>query len=77
MKQLPCDQMESYEFFFTQMAQQQGKEILGLEDVAFQVGIFDQIPLNVQLEELGKMVTTDESMKEFQTMVEAYVDQDL
>ncbi|SFN80623.1 hypothetical protein SAMN04488519_102114 [Algoriphagus ornithinivorans] len=77
MKQLPCDQMESYEFFFTQMAQQQGKEILGLEDVAFQVGIFDQIPLNIQLEELGKMVTTDESMKEFQTTVEAYVAQDL
>ncbi|MBY5949796.1 TraB/GumN family protein [Algoriphagus marincola] len=77
LKQLPCEQIESYELFFTNLATEQQKEILGLETVEFQMQVFDQIPIDYQLDELGKMVTEDDSQKEFAKMIEAYQAEDL
>lgn len=77
LKQLPCEQIESYELFFTNLATEQQKEILGLETVEFQMQVFDQIPIDYQLDELGKMVTEDYTQKEFAKMIEAYQAEDL
>ena len=43
----------------------------------FQVGIFDQIPQKLQLDELGKLVSGDYSQNEFQTMISAYLAEDI
>lgn len=77
LKQLPCEQVESYELFFANLAAEQQKEILGLETVEFQMQVFDQIPVDYQLDELGKMVTGDDTQKEFAKMIEAYQAEDL
>jgi uncharacterized protein YbaP (TraB family) len=77
LKQLPCEQIESYELFFTNLATEQQKEILGLETVEFQMQVFDQIRIDYQLDELGKMVTEDYTQKEFAKMIEAYQAEDL
>ncbi len=77
IKQLPCEEVVSYEEYFTSLAADQNKPIKGLETVEYQMGIFDQIPAELQLEELVKMVTTDESEAEFEAMVDTYLSEDL
>ncbi len=66
VKQLPCEQIESYELFFTNLAKTQNKNVEGLESVEFQMGLFDEIPEEILLKEISKMVTTDDSIKEFE-----------
>jgi uncharacterized protein YbaP (TraB family) len=77
VKQLPCEQIESYELFFTNLAKTQNKNVEGLESVEFQMGLFDEIPEEILFEEISKMVTTDESIKEFEQMVSAYTAEDI
>lgn len=77
IKQLPCEEVVSYEEFFTSLATDQKKPVKGLETVEYQMGIFDQIPAELQLAELVKMVTSDESEAEFEKMVETYLSEDL
>lgn len=77
IKMLPCTEQSSYELFLTEKAKEQSKTVKGLETVAFQMGIFDQIPQKLQIDELGKMVTNPEGMDEFGRLVGAYLDQDL
>lgn len=77
VKMLPCTEQSSYELFLTEKAKEQSKTVKGLETVAFQMGVFDQIPQKLQIDELGKMVTNPEGMDEFDKLVEAYLDQDL
>lgn len=77
IKMLPCTEQSSYELFLTEKAKEQSKTVKGLETVAFQMGIFDQIPQKLQIDELGKMVTDPEGMDEFDKLVGAYLDQDL
>lgn len=77
IKQLPCAEVVSYEEFFTSLANEQKKPIKGLETVEYQMGIFDQIPADLQLAELVKMVTSNESEEEFEMMVETYLSEDL
>ncbi|MCL6259426.1 TraB/GumN family protein [Aquiflexum sp. TKW24L] len=77
IKMLPCTEQSSYELFLTEKAKEQSKTVKGLETVAFQMGIFDQIPQKLQIDELGKMVTDTEGMDEFDKLVGAYLDQDL
>lgn len=72
LKVLPCTEVESYEGFFTTRASSSGKPIAGLETVDFQVGIFDQIPQKIQLEELGKLVTDDSSKQDLEKLMETY-----
>ncbi|MCH6198232.1 TraB/GumN family protein [Aquiflexum sp. LQ15W] len=77
IKMLPCAEQSSYEIFLTEKAKEQAKAVKGLESVAFQMGVFDQIPQKLQIDELGKMVTNPEGMDEFDKLVGAYLDQDL
>ena len=77
VKQLPCEQIESYELFFTNLAKTQNKNVEGLESVEFQMGLFDEIPEEILLKEISKMVTTDDSIKEFEQMVSAYTAEDI
>ncbi len=77
IKQLPCEEVVSYEEFFTSLATDQNKPVKGLETVEYQMGVFDQIPTELQLAELAKMVTSDESEAEFEMMVETYLSEDL
>ncbi|AYQ32132.1 TraB/GumN family protein [Runella sp. SP2] len=74
---LDC-QPQSYELMFTQMATNAKKELLGLETVEFQMGVFDQIPYEKQAALLVDMVRKkEESSKEFEKMVALYKAQDL
>ncbi len=77
IKALPCTETESYETFYTSKATDAGKTVVGLETVEFQVGIFDQIPQDLQLLELGKMLAEDYFQTEFQSMMEAYLAEDI
>lgn len=72
VKLLPCAEVESYEGFFTQRATAASKPIAGLETVEFQMGMFDQIPQSVQLEELSKMLAGEDSKKELEKLVQTY-----
>ncbi len=74
---LDC-QPQSFELMFTQMATNAKKELLGLESVEFQMGIFDQIPYEKQAQMLVDIVRKKaESTKEFEKMVALYKTQDL
>lgn len=77
LKALPCTEIESYETFFTSKAAEANIPLAGLETVEFQVGIFDQIPQDLQLEELGKLVTNNDSQRELQNMMSAYQSEDI
>lgn len=77
LKALPCAEVESYETFYTTKATAAGMPVKGLETVEFQVGIFDKIPQDLQFEELGKMLAEDYSQSEFQTMISAYLTEDI
>jgi uncharacterized protein YbaP (TraB family) len=54
IKMLPCAEQSSYEIFLTEKAKEQSKVVKGLESVAFQMGVFDQIPQKLQIDELGR-----------------------
>lgn len=77
LKALPCAKVESYETFYTTKATEAGIPVVGLETVESQVGIFDKIPQDLQLQELGKMLAEDYLQSEFQTMISAYVAEDI
>lgn len=77
LKMLPCEEQSSYEMFFVDKAKEQQMEMVGLETVAFQVGIFDEIPQKIQIEDLAKLVTDDAGMKEFESLVDAYLEEDI
>lgn len=77
LKVLPCAEVESYEGFFTARASTSAKPVAGLETVEFQAGIFDQIPVKIQLEELGKLVNEDSSKEEMGKLMATYLSEDL
>ncbi|WP_194774667.1 TraB/GumN family protein [Pararhodonellum marinum] len=77
MKQLPCADQSSYEMYFVEKAKNMEMPVVGLETIQFQVGIFDEIPQKLQIDELGKMVTNQDSMKEFERMVTNYTSENL
>lgn len=77
LKALPCVEVESYEAFYTTKATDTGIPVVGLETVEFQVGIFDKIPQDLQLQELGKMLAEEYTQSEFQTMISAYLTEDI
>lgn len=77
LKVLPCPEVESYEGFFTSRASANGKPVSGLETIDFQVGVFDQIPQEIQLEELGKLVNDDSSKQDLEKLMSTYRSEDL
>lgn len=75
---LSCTAMESYEMNFVKMASEQKKELLGLERVEDQVGVFDAIPDSLEIRSIMNMVNDFESQKkEFSRMSSLYKAQDL
>ncbi len=68
----------SYEMTFVQRAVDQKKEILGLETVAFQTSLFDQIPYEDQAQDLIEMLKDRSSMEEiFAFMITMYKKEDI
>lgn len=77
-KMLGCSDLTSFEGYFIDLAKQQEMEIVGLETVEFQMGIFDSIPYNIQAQEMVNMIQRwDSSVWELQQLVESYKDQDI
>ncbi|GGG28869.1 TraB/GumN family protein [Hymenobacter glacieicola] len=63
----------SYETSFVKLAQEQHKEIRGLETVQEQMGFFDKIPYAVQSQLLADLVGREaEAQQEFQLLVALY-----
>ncbi|WP_460613772.1 TraB/GumN family protein [Hymenobacter seoulensis] len=63
----------SYETTFVKLAQEQHKEVTGLETVQEQLGFFDKIPYAVQSKMLTDMVLKEaEAQQEFQQLLALY-----
>ncbi|WP_426493254.1 TraB/GumN family protein [Hymenobacter sp. 102] len=68
----------SYETTFVKLAQEQHKEVTGLESVQEQMGFFDKIPYAVQSKMLADMVTKEaEAKQEFQQLLTLYKAQNI
>ena len=77
-KVLPCMKPDSYEQSFMSMAQQQKKEVLGLEKLEDQFAVFDKIPDSAEVQMILQMINDfDGQRKEFAKMIEAYKKKDL
>lgn len=77
-RSLPCASMESYDLNFVKMASEQKKELLGLEKVEEQIGVFDAIPDSLEIRSIMNMVNDfDAQKKEFTRMSTIYKSQDL
>jgi uncharacterized protein YbaP (TraB family) len=75
-KMMPCPTVSSVEDEIMKLAKQNGKEIKGLETMAFQASVFDSIPYEEQAAELLKSIDSMElSKKYFDSMVMAYKEQ--
>lgn len=77
MKTIPCEEVESYEGFFTDKSAESKKPIQGLETPEFQVSIFDQIPFEIQINELMKMLKEDSGEADFRQMTDTYLSEDI
>ncbi len=76
MKGLDCPQPASYEARFMQI--KGDKELVGLETIEYQMGIFDQIPMEEQLSWLVEYTADMDKMKtELDFMINAYQSQDM
>ncbi|HLO82714.1 MAG TPA: TraB/GumN family protein [Chitinophagaceae bacterium] len=72
-KVLPCSSTESYEGKFVELAKAQKKEVLGLETIEDQMGVFDKIPDSVEAQMILEMIRTmPEQRKQMAEMVESY-----
>jgi len=77
-RSLPCVTMESYDLNLVKMASEQKKELLGLEKVEEQIGVFDAIPDSLEIRSIMNMVNDfDAQKKEFTRMIAIYKSQDL
>lgn len=77
-KMMPCPTVSSVEDEIMKLAKQNGKEIKGLETMAFQASVFDSIPYEEQAAELLKSIDSMAlSKKYFDSMVMAYKEQSI
>lgn len=77
-KMMPCNTSASVEESIMQLAKAGGKEIKGLETMAFQASLFDSIPYEKQAEELLHSIDSMEQSKiYFGLMLDAYKTQRL
>jgi uncharacterized protein len=67
--------MASYEMEFNKMAKKKHKNVLGLETIDFQLGLFDQLPMETQVEMLKKDYNSD--LQTFDTLLACYLQEDL
>ncbi|WP_310391043.1 TraB/GumN family protein [Hymenobacter sp.] len=76
-KMLGCP-MGSYEMTLVELAKTKKMEVIGLETVADQMGLFDKIPCEKQARMLSDMVSKRaEAQQEFRELVKLYQAQDL
>jgi len=69
---------ESFELTLTAMAKEKEMEIAGLETIAYQMGIFDQIPYEDQARDLMEMVLEEEKMRKlYDKMIATYKMEDI
>lgn len=77
-KMMPCNAASSIEEEIMQLAKDNGKEIKGLETMAFQASVFDSIPYEKQAAELLNTIDSLEKSKaDFVLMLNAYKSQKL
>lgn len=77
-KMMPCNETGSIEEALMQLAKDAGKEIKGLETMAFQASIFDSIPYEKQAEELLNTIDSIQQARTyFDKMLTAYKEQRL
>jgi len=77
MKMASCDIVQ-YEMEFVKLAQQQEKEVIGLESIEFQVGLFDDLDYQVQLDALVESIKDKRETEEMlNAMMEAYFSKDI
>ena len=75
-KMMPCPSVSSVEDEIMKLAKQNGKEIKGLETMAFQASVFDSIPYEEQAAELLRSIDSMVlSKKYFDSMITAYKEQ--
>lgn len=75
---LPCAQADGMELSIMQLAHTKKKEIKGLETVAFQASVLDNIPYDKQAQELLNSIDSIEtSTKETDEMIKLYKEQDI
>jgi uncharacterized protein len=68
----------SYEQSLMEIAQQQGKEVIGLETVSEQLSAIDKMPASMQTTMLTKMISNmDDARKTYRNMVKLYMQQDI
>jgi len=78
LSQLTECQAVSYEQSLMELAQKQGKEVIGLETVSEQLSAIDEMPATVQTTMLTKMVSNmDVARETYRNMVQLYLQQDL
>ncbi|MEO6252068.1 MAG: TraB/GumN family protein [Ferruginibacter sp.] len=77
-KMMPCNSVSSVEEEVMQIAKEAGKEIKGLETMAFQASLFDSIPYEKQADELLNAIDSMEKAKTyFGLMLSTYKKQQL
>ena len=70
--------IQSFEMDFVKLGKAEKKEILGLETVTDQMGVFDAIPYRKQAEDLvGAIEDMDDSKAEFDKLVATYKTEDI
>ena len=67
--------MASYEMEFNKMAKKKKKETIGLETIEFQLGLFDQLPMQTQVDMLKQDYKSD--IKNYDTLLACYLREDL
>ncbi len=76
MKRIDCETVESIEELVQNQASTEQKEIHGLETVAFQMGLFDKIPLKDQINWIMDLLEEKYS-QEYDQMMQAYQTENL
>ncbi len=79
MPMISCDQEQaSIDAYFLNAATERDIPVVGLETIAFQVGLFDNIPLQIQVDELVKMIENPQEGKdEFNQLSQLYASRDI
>ena len=80
IEQLGEGDIQAYESYFQDLAEDRGKEILGLESITDQIGLFDAIPYPKMIEMVKESIAdfdSDVATEQFETMIEMYKDQDI
>lgn len=72
------EESASYEGSLVKMAQEQNKDVEGMETVAFQMGLFDEQPYDEQVDDMIKLLNEPDYMKDmFSEMITLYKNENI